>query len=305
MSPPDAETAAPAAGLKDIRGLMDEWIAGLAQLLESMTGQKPKVQWRASSQTPADAGAGADAEVLWWEQAFQFSSESVVWVGAPRAAWEHIAAFMLKAAGLDSVQESDGGPDAEARKTWQEILCQWLSLLARSLTPLLGREVACAAGSEHAPPAGQREWGSVALEFEDGATATLAIAVSAALLALLAAPRAEAQPETDSSAPQVPCTMDLLMDVELPVSISFGRTELPLKEVLKLTTGSIVELNRAVNDPVEILVNHCLVARGEVVVIDGNYGVRPADRQPAGTPAQPPLACRALCAPDETRPCVP
>jgi flagellar motor switch protein FliN/FliY len=68
--------------------------------------------------------------------------------------------------------------------------------------------------------------------------------------------------------------MELLLDVELPVSISFGRTELPLKEVLKLTTGSIVELNRAVNEPVEILVNHCLVARGEVVVVDGNYGVR-------------------------------
>ena len=68
--------------------------------------------------------------------------------------------------------------------------------------------------------------------------------------------------------------MELLLDVELPVSISFGKTELPLKEVLKLTTGSIIELNRSVNDPVEILVNHCLIARGEVVVIDGNYGVR-------------------------------
>jgi flagellar motor switch protein FliN/FliY len=68
--------------------------------------------------------------------------------------------------------------------------------------------------------------------------------------------------------------MDLLLDVELPVSISFGKTQLPLKEVLKLTTGSIVELNRAINEPVEILVNHCLVARGEVVVVEGNYGIR-------------------------------
>jgi flagellar motor switch protein FliN/FliY len=68
--------------------------------------------------------------------------------------------------------------------------------------------------------------------------------------------------------------MDLLLDVELPVSISFGRTQLPLKEVLKLTTGSIVELNRAINEPVEILVNHFLVARGEVVVVEGNYGIR-------------------------------
>jgi len=47
-----------------------------------------------------------------------------------------------------------------------------------------------------------------------------------------------------------------------------------MKDVLKLTTGSIVELNRSVNESVEVLVNHCLIARGEVVVVDGNYGVR-------------------------------
>jgi flagellar motor switch protein FliN/FliY len=72
----------------------------------------------------------------------------------------------------------------------------------------------------------------------------------------------------------VPPTMDLLLDVELPVSVSFGKTEIAMKDVLKLTTGSIVELNRGVNEPVEVLVNHCLIARGEVVVVEGNYGVR-------------------------------
>ncbi len=47
-----------------------------------------------------------------------------------------------------------------------------------------------------------------------------------------------------------------------------------MKDVIKLTTGSIVELNRGVNEPVEVLVNQCLIARGEVVVVEGNYGVR-------------------------------
>ena len=68
--------------------------------------------------------------------------------------------------------------------------------------------------------------------------------------------------------------MELLLDVDLPVSISFGKAELPMRDVLKLTTGSIVELNRGITDPVEVLINHCLIARGEVVVVDGNYGVR-------------------------------
>lgn len=67
--------------------------------------------------------------------------------------------------------------------------------------------------------------------------------------------------------------MDIL-DVELPVTVSIGGTQLPLREVLKLTTGSIVELDRLITDPVDILVNKCIIARGEVVVIEGNYGVR-------------------------------
>jgi flagellar motor switch protein FliN/FliY len=60
----------------------------------------------------------------------------------------------------------------------------------------------------------------------------------------------------------------------MPVSVSFGRTQMPIKEVLKLTTGSIVELNRALTEPVEVIINDRVIARGEVVVVDGNYGVR-------------------------------
>lgn len=66
----------------------------------------------------------------------------------------------------------------------------------------------------------------------------------------------------------------LLDDVEVPLSISFGKTQLPLRDVLKLGTGSIIELDRTISDPVDIVVNNRIVARGEVVVIDGNYGVR-------------------------------
>jgi flagellar motor switch protein FliN/FliY len=47
-----------------------------------------------------------------------------------------------------------------------------------------------------------------------------------------------------------------------------------MRDVLKLSTGSIVELDRGVNEPVEVMVNRCLIARGEVVVVEGNYGVR-------------------------------
>ena len=60
----------------------------------------------------------------------------------------------------------------------------------------------------------------------------------------------------------------------MPVSICFGRASMPLREIMKLTGGSAVELDRRPDDEVDILVNNCVIARGEVVVIDGNYGVR-------------------------------
>ena len=68
--------------------------------------------------------------------------------------------------------------------------------------------------------------------------------------------------------------LQLLMDVDLDLSVSFGKTRLLLQDVLKLASGSIVELNRSASDPVEVLVNNSVVARGEVVVVDGNYGIR-------------------------------
>jgi len=68
--------------------------------------------------------------------------------------------------------------------------------------------------------------------------------------------------------------LDVLLEVELPVCVSFGRAQLPLRDVLKLTSGSIVELNRTITEPVDVIVNNCVIARGEVVVIEGNYGVR-------------------------------
>jgi flagellar motor switch protein FliN/FliY len=68
--------------------------------------------------------------------------------------------------------------------------------------------------------------------------------------------------------------IDLLLDVELPITISFGETEMQLKDVLKLGVGSVIELDKSVNDPVTVIVNQKPIAKGEVVMVEGNYGVR-------------------------------
>ena len=68
--------------------------------------------------------------------------------------------------------------------------------------------------------------------------------------------------------------IDLLMDVSLRVTVELGRTRMQLAQILELQHGSVVELERLAGDPVDILVNDCLVARGEVVVVDDKFGVR-------------------------------
>ncbi|MBV8069484.1 MAG: FliM/FliN family flagellar motor switch protein [Acidobacteriaceae bacterium] len=68
--------------------------------------------------------------------------------------------------------------------------------------------------------------------------------------------------------------IDQLLDLELPLSVVLGRALLPIHEVLRLTTGSIIELDTKVGDAVEVMVHGKVVARGQVVSVDGNYGVR-------------------------------
>jgi flagellar motor switch protein FliN/FliY len=68
--------------------------------------------------------------------------------------------------------------------------------------------------------------------------------------------------------------LDLVMDVELNVTLRFGQRQLALREVLELTSGSVVELDRQVDEPIELILDGRVVARGEAVIIDGNYGMR-------------------------------
>jgi len=69
-------------------------------------------------------------------------------------------------------------------------------------------------------------------------------------------------------------SLDLIMDVEVPISVELGRTEMPIGQILELGPGSILELDKMASDPVDLLVNNKLIARGEVVVVDENFGIR-------------------------------
>jgi flagellar motor switch protein FliN/FliY len=68
--------------------------------------------------------------------------------------------------------------------------------------------------------------------------------------------------------------LDLLLDIELGVTLRFGSRQMLLKDIIELCSGSVVELDRRVEEPVELLIDGRLIAQGEVVIVEGNYGLR-------------------------------
>jgi flagellar motor switch protein FliN/FliY len=96
-------------------------------------------------------------------------------------------------------------------------------------------------------------------------------------------PDAQADLSLAKATAALPQNIDLLLDVELEATIRFGAREMLLRDIFGLMPGAVVELDQIVNEPVDLLVAGRLIARGEVVVVDGNFGLRVSE---VATPSQ-------------------
>ena len=123
-------------------------------------------------------------------------------------------------------------------------------------------------------------------QIAQGGTPVASIAVWGALTMDSAGPqpRSEAPPPPSGLAPTSVASgalgdprIDMILDMELPLTVRFGRRELPLKELTSLAPGAVIDLGRSPDDPVDVLVSNQVIARAEVVVVGGNYGVRILD----------------------------
>jgi flagellar motor switch protein FliN/FliY len=253
--------------------LAEEWGRQITRAVESMTGEPILITFAPRQLTPAEIDP-SQQELLWWEQPFSLGPDARIWVGAEGRSWEEIGNRVLRSAGVDDATPED------IRSTYLEIVNQSLSGVASAVSTRARKEVSCVTGGASPPPAPLSS-AAYAFEITFGEQAFPLLAVFAPSLANLsdtpAHPPAKNAPEErpHAAGPAISAgSIDLLLDVELPVSVSFGRAQLMLKDVIKLTTGSIVELNRALAEPVEVIVNNCVIARGEVVVVEGNYGIR-------------------------------
>lgn len=89
------------------------------------------------------------------------------------------------------------------------------------------------------------------------------------------APEAGTGTAADTTGAEI--NLDALLDVAVTLSVEIGRSKVPIKDLVSLSQGAVIELDREVNEPLDLLVNGTLMARGEVVVVDGNFGLRLID----------------------------
>lgn len=174
---------------------------------------------------------------------------------------------------------NEAPPDASILDTLKEALTQALSSFKENSTHgVLLRVVQLDAKEK---PAGQAVAGCM---FEAaGMAAPLLVSFGGSLdLAMAeeasASDAAAAHAVVDHHADESPADrIDVILDIDLPLIVRFGRTELPLKTLARMGPGSLIDLGRSADDPVDVLVSNRVVARGEVVIVGGNYGVRILD----------------------------
>jgi len=174
----------------------------------------------------------------------------------------------------------DTAADSEIGDSLQEVIAQSVLGISQSapftaLTVSVGKPVT-------APIAPGTAAGGFACALDEQSTVRVGCSFAGGAAASVAAPAASATPAAAPAAAsarrgaavKAPDNLDLLLGIEMPLTVRFGQAILSLDALGRLAPGSLVELSRQPDDPVEILINGRLVARGEVVVVGGNYGVR-------------------------------
>jgi flagellar motor switch protein FliN/FliY len=265
-------TGVPATPPSDPGGYVQAWAESFAQVLSQIAGTP--VPCVSLAEAPSEMPATAESD-LWM-------------VCTCSGALRGEGSFRLPAASAVRLSQkfTSEPEDREAALTQEhceavvEFLRQVAGLVVTALKPRWGEvqfHLDRAPGSPSWPPSSTF---CLRPGEESPAPLLIELQLSAALAAGLrsdpsASPAAGNAPPTPApSLEKKGSQLELLMDVELAMTLRFGGRRLSLREILEFCPGTVVELDRQVDEPVDLLLHGKLVARGEVVVVDGNYGLR-------------------------------
>lgn len=240
---------------------LQAWVEEFARAVEMFSGESPNLRCsRTKELVPSET-----TDLLWWRQDFAGDGKFTTWIGAKTSTWVALG----------------GGDPAEAKSTYLEMLGQAQSGTAHVVSAGFDTPLKCEPGEEGpAPDFTSLGYGIVGISFGGNELPSLVFAIEPSIEKILAADEPEPAVATSGGAVDSFVAsanqpmLSRLMELELPLSIALGRAMMPIREVLKVTSGSVIELDRNVGDTVELLVHGTVVARGEVVSVKGNYGVR-------------------------------
>jgi flagellar motor switch protein FliN/FliY len=234
-----------------VSGILDAFSRAVAAALSEAGPETIQVDWSLTPSPQADAESWT-----WWSGGLSTHPGANFFIGAPEETWEKLGrngssetalqngSALVSRCFAQAVEEyfgnratpQDSGPSGAPSDEWTRIAI------------------------EIRYPAGQ--WPAAACVLSPEFEAALSGSAKTQAPARLASPAGRMKPS------------DMLMHVQVPVSVSFGATQIRMKDLLNLTAGSVVELDQALHDNVEVRVNDRVIARGEVVAVDGHYGVR-------------------------------
>ncbi|HEX3819445.1 MAG TPA: FliM/FliN family flagellar motor switch protein [Candidatus Sulfotelmatobacter sp.] len=254
------------------------WSDNLSQALAQI-GSKPfpcSVFQEAPSEMPASSSTD-----LWVIANFSGALRGEMSFRLPAASAAPLAQLFMGEAPAPAA-----GATGEQREAVVELLRQVGGLVSTAIKEVWGETQLHLEASASGPswPASSSAW--VRAEKENATPLWIELHLSAALAAALRPERTEPAPHKPAAALATPspetenAKLDLLMDIELGVVLRFGARRLLLREVVELTPGSVIELDREVQDPVDVLLDGRIIARGEVVVLDGHYGFRVTEVAP-------------------------
>lgn len=259
----------------EIENFVEQWIGEFGRAVEMFTGETPVLTYTlvvpaARQQIEESQLAGR----LWWKQPMEGEGTFSSWTGATPECWS----------GLGSAVDEKSDP----RRMYLEMLGQANQGTAAVISAGFPRPLRCWEGvDEDLTTLGSLDLAEVKVVFRDKELPSILLAIEPSAAGVLrasesvgdspAAPVAGKSATTaleKSAAATLSPMMTRLLELRLPVSVLLGRTSISIREVLKLSPGSVVELDRKIGDYVEIVVHGTVVARGEIVSIKGNYGVR-------------------------------
>jgi flagellar motor switch protein FliN/FliY len=254
---------------ESILSFFEQWAEEFARAVEMFSGERPTLVQKPLEPDQLAEWEAKRNEFQWWGQETEEPQRFKAWLGASEACWTALG--------------GDQGEGSDPRELFQEMISQANQGAVAVLSSSFATPLRFGGLSVNAPASlSSLRVTQISVNFKNAELPVMLVALDPAAAKILDGP--EPAKSADSEVvPQMPpaamsaanaSMIDRLMDLQLPVSVLLGQTIMPIRDALKISSGSLIELDRQLGDYVEVVVHGTVVARGEIVAVKGNYGVR-------------------------------